>query len=290
MSAQAEIVAENDETVVKTTHIAAAAAFAAAAVGVLPLVGARAEEQRNEVSWKLRAIDFRASLDTQGQIKSDAFRPAAAQLKRLGLDVESQDVGNIVELRRDLRSADPATGTAGGLARVNLETTSKLASEQKCLAEAIYYEARSETLDGQKAVAEVIANRTNSKLYPSSICGVVYQGSNLKTGCQFSFTCDGSLRQPPRGEAWRQAQVIAKKAMLGQNGKVTSKATHYHTVAVLPVWSASLVETKRIGAHIFYRLPSSSERKAMQANAASIAALDSPAVDNSAVASDVREM
>ena len=82
MSAQAEIVAENDETVVKTTHIAAAAAFAAAAVGVLPLVGARAEEQRNEVSWKLRAVDFRASLDRTGQVKSDAFQPAAAQLKR----------------------------------------------------------------------------------------------------------------------------------------------------------------------------------------------------------------
>ena len=287
MSAQANIVAENDETVVKTTHIAAAAAFAAAAVGVLPLVGARAEEQRNEVSWKLRAMDFRASLDMQGQIKSDAFKPAAAQLKRLGLDVESEDVGNIVELRRDLRAADPATGAAGGLARVNLETTNKLASEQKCLAEAIYYEARSETLDGQKAVAEVIANRTRSKYYPGSICGVVYQGSNLKTGCQFSFTCDGSLRIAPRGESWRQAQNLAKKAMLGQNGKVTSSATHYHTVAVLPVWSASLVETKRIGAHIFYRLPSSTERKAMAANASIAAQVGS---SDASMSGDVREM
>jgi hypothetical protein len=283
MSAQAEIVAENDETVVKTTHIAAAAAFAAAAVGVLPLVGARAEEQRNEVSWKLRAMDFRASLDRSGQVKSDAFEPAAAQLKRLGLDVESEDVGNIVELRRDLRAVDPATG-APGLARVNLETTSKLATEQKCLAEAIYYEARSESPVGQQAVAEVIANRTHNKFYPSTICGVVYQGSNLKTGCQFTFTCDGSLRNAPRGEAWYRAQKIAKTVMLGQNRKVTSSATHYHTVNVLPVWSASLVETKRIGAHIFYRLPTVSERKAMAANAAAATATDA------AMANDVREM
>lgn len=289
MSAQAESVAENDETVVKTTHIAAAAAFAAAAVGVLPLVGARAEEQRNEVSWKLRAMDFRASLDKSGQVKSDAFQPAAVQLKRLGVDIESEDAGNIVELRRDLRLADPATGVAGGLARVNLETTSKLASEQKCLAEAIYYEARSESLAGQQAVAEVIANRTHSKFYPGSICGVVYQGSNLKTGCQFTFTCDGSLNRAPRGESWRQAQKIAKTVMLGQNRKMTSSATHYHTVNVLPVWSASLVETKRIGAHIFYRLPTKTEKKAMAANAAAEAAMASAAPD-SAMASDVREM
>ncbi|MET0546441.1 MAG: cell wall hydrolase [Caulobacterales bacterium] len=268
MSELAGTVAEHDETVVKSTHIAAAAAFAAAAVGVLPLVGARAEEQRNEVSWRLRAMDFRASLDKGGQVQAAAFQPAAAQLKRLGLDVDSGDVGSIVELRRELED-----GT--GIVRTNFDAAAaKLAAERKCLAEAIYYEARSETSEGQQAVAEVIANRTRSKYYPGSICGVVYQGSNLKTGCQFSFTCDGSLRRQPHGAPWNRAQQVAMKVMTGQNRKVTSSATHYHTVNVMPVWSASLVETKRIGAHIFYRLPNSSERKAMSAAATMAAAND----------------
>jgi hypothetical protein len=230
------------------------------------MVGARAAEQRNEVSWKLRAMDYRASLNKDGVVQAASFELAAAQLKRIGLDVDSEDVSDIVELRRNLRTIDAAEGGVG-FARSNIDTARKLESERKCLAEAIYYEARSETAEGQQAVGEVIANRTHSKYYPGSICGVVYQGSNLKTGCQFSFTCDGSLRRSPSGAAWMRAQQVAMKVMTGQNRKVTSSATHYHTVNVLPVWSASLVETRRIGAHIFYRLPNSNERKAMSAAA-----------------------
>ena len=128
-----------------------------------------------------------------------------------------------------------------------------------CLTAAIYYEARSETVDGQRAVAQVVLNRARHPAFPNSVCGVVYQGSALKTGCQFTFTCDGSMAALPRGRAWVQSQQLANAVMMGYTRPVTQHATHYHTTAVNPVWSASLVETTQIGSHIFYRLPNAAD-------------------------------
>lgn len=132
--------------------------------------------------------------------------------------------------------------------------------EQDCLAEAVYYEARGENVRGQIAVAEVVLNRVRHRAYPDTICGVVYQGSERATGCQFSFTCDGSMDRAPRGRAWRQSQLVAKHAMLGFAPQLTRSATHYHTTAVNPHWSGSLVQTRQIGVHIFYRFPNRAER------------------------------
>jgi spore germination cell wall hydrolase CwlJ-like protein len=122
-----------------------------------------------------------------------------------------------------------------------------------CLAEAIYYEARSETEDGQRAVAQVVLNRMRHPTYPSTVCGVVYQGSERRTGCQFSFTCDGSLAIPARGFGWDRARRIAAEALAGKVYAPVGYSTHYHTVAVLPYWASSLAKTAVIGAHIFYR-------------------------------------
>ena len=130
----------------------------------------------------------------------------------------------------------------------------KLAIEQhRCLSEAIYYEARSESLIGQKAVAEVILNRRRSKHFPDTICEVVFQGSDRKTGCQFSFTCDGSISGEIEEKNWKRSQNIAKLIMMGGVRPFTENSTHYHTVDISPPWINDLRPTRKIGSHMFYR-------------------------------------
>jgi hypothetical protein len=128
-----------------------------------------------------------------------------------------------------------------------------------CLSRAVYYESRSEDLVGQVAVAEVVMNRVHDPRFPKSICGVVYQGQYRETGCQFTFTCDGSVRVKPSGDAWDRAKAVALHVMLGLNKAVTNGATHYHTDYVNPYWAPGLVETAEIGQHIFYRFPETSK-------------------------------
>ncbi|MDQ8755982.1 cell wall hydrolase [Sphingosinicella sp. LHD-64] len=130
-----------------------------------------------------------------------------------------------------------------------------------CLAEAVYYEARSENEDGQRAVAQVVINRVRHPAWPKSICGVVYQGPlRAGGGCQFTFTCDGSLGMRPQGVAWARARAIAAEALAGQSYAPVGLSTHYHTNAVSPSWAPRLALTTVIGAHIFYRLPGAGGR------------------------------
>ena len=127
-----------------------------------------------------------------------------------------------------------------------------------CLAEAIYYEAASESENGQRAVAQVVLNRVRHPAWPNSVCGVVYQGPMRPGGgCQFTFTCDGSLRVRPAGLAWARARVLAAEALAGSVFAPVGLSTHYHTHAVSPAWAPALTKTIVIGAHIFYRLPGS---------------------------------
>ena len=123
-----------------------------------------------------------------------------------------------------------------------------------CLTQAIYYEAGFEPGEGQQAVAQVVLNRVRHPGYPSSICGVVYQGAQRATGCQFSFTCDGSLTRPPVAAAWNRSREVAKAALNGFVYKGVGTATHYHADYVFPYWAVTLVKLKQIGAHIFYRM------------------------------------
>ena len=130
-----------------------------------------------------------------------------------------------------------------------------LDKQRKCLAVGIYYEARGETLKGQLAVAEVILNRVKSSLYPNNVCDVVYQGSNLTTGCQFSFTCDGVSEHPHDRRAFREARSVAEQALLGRvRDNVVGKALFYHADYVRPRWASKMVEVAKVGRHIFYRL------------------------------------
>lgn len=123
-----------------------------------------------------------------------------------------------------------------------------------CLTQAVYYEAASEGVDGGRAVAQVVLNRMRHPGYPSSVCGVVYQGSDRATGCQFTFTCDGSLLRQPVASLWARSRKIAQEALAGKVFAPVGHATSYHADYVLPYWADSLDKTVQIGRHIFYRL------------------------------------
>jgi hypothetical protein len=128
------------------------------------------------------------------------------------------------------------------------------ARAELCLTQAVYYEAGNESGEGQEAVAQVILNRLRHPAYPKSVCGVVYQGSQRTTGCQFSFTCDGSLTRAPSPVSWARSQFVAKQALNGFVFKPVGTSTHYHADYVFPYWAVTLVKLKQIGAHIFYRM------------------------------------
>src|SRR5690606_14522749 len=127
------------------------------------------------------------------------------------------------------------------------------ARAQQCLTMAIYYEAASEPDAGQRAVAQVVLNRVAHPTYPDTVCGVVFQGSERSTGCQFSFTCDGSLARKPAKMWWKRAAGVARAALAGAVYAPVGLATHYHTVQIHPYWADSLHHVGTIGAHRFYR-------------------------------------
>jgi hypothetical protein len=124
---------------------------------------------------------------------------------------------------------------------------------QYCLTLAVYYEAASEPDAGQRAVAQVVLNRVTHPAYPDTVCGVVFQGSERTTGCQFSFTCDGSLARKPARMWWDRAAKVARDALSGAVYAPVGLATHYHTVQIHPYWADSLDGVGTIGAHRFYR-------------------------------------
>lgn len=131
-----------------------------------------------------------------------------------------------------------------------------------CLASAVYYEAASEAIGGQRAVAQVVLNRVAHPSYPNSVCGVVFQGSERATGCQFTFTCDGSLARRPMKAAWERALTVARQALDGEVYEPVGLATHYHTIWVDPYWAPSLEPIGTLGAHRFYRWPGQAGRPA----------------------------
>jgi spore germination cell wall hydrolase CwlJ-like protein len=125
-----------------------------------------------------------------------------------------------------------------------------------CLTQAVYYEAGNQSEDGQRAVAQVVINRVRHPSWPNSVCGVVYQGPmRAGGGCQFTFTCDGSLGRAPMPALWAQARRIAAEALAGRTFAAVGMSTFYHANYVFPSWAPRLVKTAVIGAHMFYRLP-----------------------------------
>ena len=123
----------------------------------------------------------------------------------------------------------------------------------KCLSEALYFEARGETVKGQFAVAEVIMNRVKSARFPGSLCGVIKQGTGKKYQCQFTYTCDGRKEVISEPRAYDRVAKIARMVIDGSHEDLTQGATHYHTTAVRPAWARVYTHTAKIGVHMFYR-------------------------------------
>lgn len=126
-------------------------------------------------------------------------------------------------------------------------------SEFRCLAEALYFEARGETVKGQFAVAEVIRNRVKSSRFPNSYCAVINQGTGRKHQCQFSYTCDGRPEIVSEPAAFALVSKVARATIDGKSPDITNGATFYHTTAVRPSWSRKFTNTARFGVHLFYR-------------------------------------
>lgn len=235
-----------------------------------PLVAQRFGDQRAEETYITNAAVLAEAL-----IAENRAAPSTEGGVELGYFSNSADPDALIHSASYIADA-PAASLVGGLT-VRARDTQSLRGlvdftiddlgvvetgkdrELDCLSEAIYYEARSEDVQGQMAVAEVVMNRVANPHYPKTVCGVVFQGQYRETGCQFTFTCDGSRRIKPRGVEWDRARDIALHVLLGLNTPVTNKATHYHTDYVNPYWAAGLVETKIIGTHIFYRFPKTSK-------------------------------
>lgn len=166
----------------------------------------------------------------------------AAELSGIARDM---DVDEVLMAHKDVTSVEKAAQKLGV----------KSADAWRCLAEAVYFEARGESTRGQVAVAEVILNRVDSRRYPKTVCGVVKQGTGKRNLCQFSYTCDGIPDRIHNKRAFLKAGKIAKMMLDGRPRVLTGKATHYHTTAVSPRWSKKLTKTALIGVHIFYKYP-----------------------------------
>ncbi len=125
--------------------------------------------------------------------------------------------------------------------------------EWECLTQALYFEARGESVKGQFAVAEVIRNRVKSSRFPDTYCGVIRQGTGRKYQCQFTFLCDGRKEVITEPAAWERVGKVARAVLDGVELDLTGGATYYHTTAVRPRWARKFTKTAQIGVHVFYR-------------------------------------
>ncbi|MEM5516849.1 cell wall hydrolase [Henriciella sp. AS95] len=235
--------------------------LAAGLIVALPMIASINTQKQAEAEYRAQTERFAAAQDAGEAVRSD---PEAPELMR-------HEWLRNVEFSLE-RNPDEALSRYGGLERdsavlagmksfdpIHLDKAEDMSRQMKCLAEAVYYEARSETTSGQLAVAEVIMNRVQDHRYPNTACDVVYQGATRTTGCQFTFTCDGALARKPRGSKWEAAKAIAAHIYLGLDEQRTHGATHYHATYVNPVWNSGLIKTSKIGTHIFYRFPRGAE-------------------------------
>ncbi len=184
---------------------------------------------------------------------SEAIAPVLNSLGSYSDKIEDSLVSSLQEFEGQYKNAAiPNALNADYLAQLPQPRGNQ---EFTCLAEALYFEARGETLQGQRAVAEVILNRVASKRYPDTICGVVNQGTGKKHRCQFSYTCDGIPEVVNEPKAYTRGAKIARLMIDGlyESNQVTGGALFYHTTAVNPSWASAMTRTSQIGVHLFYR-------------------------------------
>ncbi|KIN64544.1 Cell wall hydrolase domain protein [Sulfitobacter noctilucicola] len=152
-----------------------------------------------------------------------------------------------------VQPAAAKTGVEFSRSWIDSQPKASGSAQWRCLAEALYFEARGETVKGQFAVAEVIMNRVQSARFPGSLCAVINQGTGKKYQCQFTYTCDGQAEVISEPRAFARVGKIARLMLDGKVPKLTEGATHYHTTAVSPRWARVYTRTAKIGVHLFYR-------------------------------------
>jgi len=186
---------------------------------------------------------FAASTGVQGSATAESL--PSANLPGLSADQA-----------RMVNASIPVSGTLNPAAQPFVMPSGALLDQTRavdCLTAAVYYESAGEPLEGQQAVAQVILNRMRHPAFPKSVCGVVFEGSNRGTGCQFTFTCDGSMNRVPSPTAWTRARHVAEAALGGFVMKAVGDATHYHADYVVPYWATTLTKIGKVGTQIFYR-------------------------------------
>ena len=217
-----------------------------------------------DASTKIRYLDSDADMATGVFGTFSDTKPSIATPEAPRNGVKSQEVltyyDNLMAGRAKVGQAQADEAEQMVLKSVLLpgraENRMKLKGSERelyCLSEAIYYEARGESIEGQIAVAEVIINRVDSKHYPNTVCGVVAQGADRLNSCQFSYKCDGQPERMSNASAARRAHDVAILLMKGERRSLTDEATHYHADYVNPYWAKSLTRTARHGSHVFYR-------------------------------------
>jgi hypothetical protein len=208
-----------------------------------------------------------AERGSSGPSASESFRLASADPNGLpsGISTPSLSTPSLADLSSSPMSAPiplamipmprPAPGVPPPSPAQRLKLEGKdYAKAEKCLATAIYFEARSEPVRGQMAVAQVVVNRAFSGFYPSDICGVVYQNAHRHLSCQFTFACDGKSKAITERGHWARAVRIAKQTLDGQiYVPEVAKSTHYHAIYVHPNWVGEMKKMVRYGLHNFYR-------------------------------------
>lgn len=177
-----------------------------------------------------------------------------AKIEQRGLSSISSDrMDTLSKLPRLENNSSNATDVVFTRAWVESQPRARGSSEFECLAEALYFEARGETVKGQFAVAEVIRNRVKSSRFPNSYCSVINQGTGRKHQCQFSYTCDGRAEIINEHSAYARVAKVARATIDQRSPDITNGATFYHTTAVRPSWSRKFTNTARFGVHLFYR-------------------------------------
>jgi len=213
-----------------------------------------------------RAASSAMTVDTLAELSGlGVHRPAVVEkpagFSLFGITIgslsaeDSAATANARAAQASSRAVDVATETGAtfNFAVLDSMPLASGGSEWKCLTEALYFEARSETLAGQFAVGEVILNRVSSPEFPNSVCGVVSQGASRLNACQFSYNCDGKAEHFTEKRAYERSGKLAKMMLEGRALVLTDGATFYHTTGVQPRWARSFTLTAEIGRHLFYR-------------------------------------
>jgi hypothetical protein len=229
----------------------------------------KADPPRDGFSFKTSSLFFGSSLGSPESIErwqpgeepvivipDAAPDPDMKIMTSLPVDADGParggDMGESVAPKGEVNAVDQHAKTPAE--RLGLFDEKSRAKSEKCLAEAVYFEARGEAVRGQIAVAQVVLNRAFSGKYPETVCGVVYQNKHRHLACQFTFACDNVkdvIREP---DMWERARKIAKAMLDGQLWlPEVDKSTHYHAYWVRPSWVSEMKKMYKTGVHTFYR-------------------------------------